>query len=64
MTGVSFIKRSVDEMDADEVDADDVVLFLEGVDDFGFAELMTAVEDRRPNGYEFFESWVCTGEEF
>jgi hypothetical protein len=57
MTGVSFIKWGVDESDADEV-----VLFVEGVD-LGFAELMAAVGDRRPKGYQFFDSWVCDQEE-
>jgi hypothetical protein len=57
MTGVSFIKWSADEMDADEF-----VLFVEGVN-LGFAELMAAVADRRPKGYKFFDSWVCDQEE-
>jgi hypothetical protein len=58
MTGVSFIKRG-----EDIVDADEVVLFVEGVD-LGFAELMAAISSRRPKGYVFYTSWVCTGEEF
>jgi hypothetical protein len=58
MTGVIFIKRGVNEVDADEV-----VLFVEGVN-LGFAELMAAIQGVRPKGYEFFESWVCQEEVF
>jgi hypothetical protein len=53
MTGVSFIKRG-----KDEVESDEIVLFVDGAG-LSFAELMLAIRDVRPAGYEFYTSWNC-----